>query len=137
LKETLGGALGVSGRVDSHRLGSAVFELMGDLVRELLESGVSLIVEGNFTERTTIFDALPPVRITQVHVTAPADVLRTRLLDRDTHRHPVHYDREAAEEIAVRAAGGEWPPLELDGSLLQIDTTIWPDLDLVLAGFSP
>jgi hypothetical protein len=137
LKETLGGALGISGREDSYRLGSAVFELMGDLVRELLATGVSLIVEGNFNERTPIFDGLPPVKIAQVHLSASPDVLRTRLLERDTHRHPVHYDREAAEEIAARAAAGEWPPLELEGSLLQIDTTIWPDLDVVLAGFSP
>jgi hypothetical protein len=137
LKETLGGALGVSGRGDSHRLGSAVFEVMRDLVSELLESGVSLIVEGNFSEKTTIFDGLPPVRIAQVHVTASAEVLRTRLLDRDTHRHPVHYDREAAEEIAARAAAGEWPPLELDGSLLHIDTTVWPDLSALLHGFPP
>jgi hypothetical protein len=137
LKETLGGELGISGRVGSHRLGSAVFELMGDLVRELLETGGSLIVEGNFTERTTLFDGLPPVRIAQVHVTASADVLRTRLLGRDTHRHPVHYDREAADEIAARAAAGEWPPLELDGSLLLIDTTVWPDLSPLLSGFPP
>jgi hypothetical protein len=133
LKEILGGALDVSGREDSHRLGSAVFELMGDLVRELLETGVSLIVEGNFTERTTIFERLPPARIAQVHVTASTDVLRTRLLDRDTHRHPVHYDREAAGEIAARAAAGEWPPLELEGGLLRIDTTVWPELEPLLA----
>ena len=70
LKEALGGALGVTERRESHRLGSAVFDAMGLLVRELLGAGVSLIVEGNFTPRTTIFADLPPARIVQVHVTA-------------------------------------------------------------------
>ena len=49
--------------------------------------------------------------------------LRARLLDRGGDRHPVHYDREAANEIAARAAAGEWDPLPLAGVLLRIDTT--------------
>jgi predicted kinase len=123
LKEVLGGALGVEERRESHRLGGAVFELMGAIVRELLGSGVSAIAEGNFTSRTQIFDSLPPARVVQVHVAAAPEVLRERLLARDTHRHPVHYDREAAVEIAARAAAGEWEPLELEGELLRVDTT--------------
>lgn len=137
LKETLGGALGVADREESQRLGVAVIELIGELVRELLEAGVSLIVEGNFRAELQLFQALPPVRFAQVHVTASAEVLRTRLLERDTHRHPVHYDKQAAAEIAARAAAGEWAPLHLPGTLLEIDTTVWPDLSVVFAGFSP
>ena len=100
-------------------------------MHELLGSGVSLIAEGNF--RPEFFPALPPARITQVYVTAAADTLRDRMLTRDTHRHPVHYDREAADEVAERAANGEWPPLPIGGRLIEIDTTVWPDLDEVLA----
>ena len=66
-------------------------------------------------------------------MTAAPETLRERLLTRDTHRHPVHYDREAADEIAVRATAGEWRPLPLGGELVEIDTTAWPDLDEVLA----
>ena len=55
------------------------------------------------------------------------------MLDRDTHRHPVHYDREAADEVAASVAAGEWNPIPLPGKLLRIDTTTWPDLDEVLA----
>jgi len=35
----------------------------------------------------------------------------------------VHYDHEAANEIAARATAGEWDPLPLAGILLRIDTT--------------
>jgi hypothetical protein len=132
LKEALGGALGTTGRVESQRLGGAVFGLIGLLARELLSCGSSLIVEGNFN-RTKIFEGLPEARITQVHVSAAPDVLRRRMLERDTHRHPVHWDREAADEVAERARAGEWEPLRLPGELVRIDTTVWPDLADALA----
>ena len=101
-------------------------------MKELLEQGVSVIAEGNFTERSTLFSGLPPAEILQVHVSANVGTLRRRLKERDA-RHPVHYDREAADEVADRAAGGEWPPLPIGGRLIEIDTTVWPDLDEVLA----
>jgi predicted kinase len=114
--------LDVRGRVESQRLGVAVFALLGELARELLAAGVSLIVEGNFARGTPALDGLPPARIVQVHVSADPELLRARLLERDTHRHPVHYDREAAGEIAERAARGEWEPLALEGELIAVDT---------------
>jgi predicted kinase len=98
----------------------------------LLEQGVSVIAEGNFTERSTLFTGLPPAEIVQVHVTADPETLRTRLRERDA-RHPVHYDREAADEVTARAVAGEWPTLPIGGRLIEIDTTEWPDLDEVLA----
>jgi predicted kinase len=128
LKETLGGELGVTDREDSHRLGAAVFELMRVLLPELLRRDVSLVAEGNFTMQTRVFDSLPPCRIVQVYVTAEPTVLRGRLLDRD-ERHPVHYDREAADEIGRRIDDGEWDPLPLDGLLVRIDTTDGFDLE--------
>jgi predicted kinase len=133
LKELLGGALGIEDRAGSQQLGGIVFELISVFVKELLEHGVSVIAEGNFTERSTLFSGLPPAEIVQVYVTASPDTLRERMLVRDTHRHPVHYDREAADEVSARAAGGEWPALPIGGRLIEIDTTTWPDLDEVLA----
>ena len=92
--------------------------------------GLPLIAEGNFRE--SWFDTLPPAEIVQVYVSAAPATLRERLLARDSHRHRVHYDREAADEIAERAASGEWSPLPIGGRVVAIDTTIWPDLDQVL-----
>jgi hypothetical protein len=108
VKETLGGQLGVTERASN---------------------GVSLIAEANFTRRTQFFSALPPCRIAQVHVSASPATLRARLLDRGADRHPVHYDGEVANEIAARAAAGEWDPLPLPGVLLRIDTTNGFDFD--------
>jgi predicted kinase len=132
LKELLGGALGIEDRPHSQQLGGIVFELIALVAKELLEQSVSVIVEGNFTERSTLLSGLPPAEIVQVYVTAEPETLRTRLRERDA-RHPVHYDREAADEVSLRAAGGEWRPLPIGGRLVEIDTTVWPDLDEVLA----
>src|SRR5207245_359568 len=93
IKELLGGALGIEDRARSQQLGGIVFELIAVVVQELLAHGVSVIAEGNFTERSTLFSALPSAEVVQVHVTAEPDTLRRRLLERDA-RHPVHYDRE-------------------------------------------
>jgi predicted kinase len=122
LKETIGGALGIEDRPTSHRLGAAVFDVIADVAHDLLRHGVSVAVEGNFTAASRLVTELPPCRPVQVHVTAPPDVLRDRLLHRDTHRHPVHYDQGAADEIAERAGRGDWAPLPLDGPLVRVDT---------------
>lgn len=123
LKETIGGALGISGRPGSERLGAAVFELLAQVAHDLLRRGVSLIAEGNFTPTSRLVAALPPCRLVQVHVSASPDVLRERLRARGTHRHPVHYDRDAADEIAERAGRGDWGELPLDGAVVRLDTT--------------
>jgi predicted kinase len=133
LKEHVGGVLGIDDRTRSHALGATVFELMAVVVKELLAQGVSVIAEGNFTERSPLLHGLPRAEIVQVYVTAEPETLRERMLTRDTHRHPVHYDHEAADEVSARAAGGEWPPLPIGGRLVEIDTTTWPDLGEVLA----
>src|SRR5437879_5794903 len=63
LKELLGDAFGVDDRARSQQLGSVVFELIALVIKELLEQGVSVIAEGNFTPRSTLVSALPPAEI--------------------------------------------------------------------------
>jgi predicted kinase len=129
LKERLADVFGTEGRVESQRLGVAVFELLALVGHELLGAGVSTIVEGNFTMASPLFVALPPARIVVVHVTASPETLRSRLRER-AGRHPVHYDAEAADEIAERARSGEWAPVEIGCVLITVDTTeAWADLD--------
>lgn len=129
LKEVLGEALAIRGRSESQPLGAATFDVLAHVVRELVGNGVSVIAEGNFTAESALFAGLPPARIVQVWVTAPPELLRTRMLDRAADRHPVHWDAEAAAEVALRTAADEWPPLPLGGELIEIDTTEWPDLE--------
>lgn len=134
LKETIGGALGIADRPTSERLGRAVFEVIADVAHDLLRHGVSLVAEGNFTAESRLVTGLPPCRVVQVHVTAAPYVLRGRLLARDTHRHPVHYDAAAADEIADRASSGDWSALPIDGVTVSVDTTDrFPSLQSIAA----
>ncbi len=133
LKESLGEALEIRGRVESQPLGVAVFTLLAQVAHELLTNNVSLIVEGNFQASSALFAGLPPARIVQVHVTAEPALLRARMLERADHRHPVHWDADAADEVAARAAAGDWSALPLEGDLVELDTTTWPDLHDVAA----
>jgi predicted kinase len=134
LKETIGGALGISDRATSQRLGGAVFDVIAAVAHDLLRRGVSVLAEGNFTAGSRLVASLPPCRVVQVHVSAAPHVLRERLLARDTHRHPVHYDAAAADEIAERAGHGAWAALPLHGPTLAIDTTTgFPEMHRIVA----
>jgi predicted kinase len=133
VKEVLGDALAVHGRAESRPLGAATFSVLAHVVHELLANGVSVIAEGNFNTASALFSGLPPAWIVQVHVSAAPALLRARMVERAEARHPVHWDGEAAGEVADRAEAGEWPPLPLGGALVEIDTTTWPDLDELVA----
>jgi predicted kinase len=120
LKELIGGALGITDRAASHRLGGAVFDVLAHVAHDLVRRGVSLVVEGNFTAASRLVQH-PPARVLQMHLTAAPETIRTRLAARD--RHGVHYDRDAADEIAARAARGDWAALPLSGEVISLDTT--------------
>jgi predicted kinase len=125
IKERLHDALGGEGRAWSQRLGESTFEVLFHVLGQLLVAGVSAVAEGNFS-RSAPFRALPPATVLQVHVTADASVLRERFASRPD-RHPVHYDEEVVDEVPARAEAGEWEPLDLDGALLKVDTSSFPE----------
>jgi hypothetical protein len=104
---------------------------MASIVHELLAHNVSLVCEGNFTADSVVLRDLPPARVVQVHVFAPAETLRERLVTRDPDRHPVHYDAEAAEEIVARTVAGEWEALAIGDRLIRVDGTQRLDVDAV------
>jgi len=126
IKERLHDRLGGEGRAWSQRLGAATFEVLFHVLGELLANGVSAVAEGNFS-RVEPFGALPAARVVQVHVTARPEVLRERFATR-AERHHVHYDDEVVDEVPARVEAGEWDRLELGGSLVRVDTSVFPDL---------
>jgi predicted kinase len=131
LKEVLAEPLQITGREASHRLGRAVLAAMKLLVEELAGAHVSLVVEGNFRD-TAVFDDVDDAQLVQVHVSAPPDVIRERLRAR-TGRHAVHYDSEAADELAARTGSGEWEPLVLTGPVVRVDTRAPVEVAAVVA----
>lgn len=126
LKETLHDSLGGEGREWSRQLGVATFELVFHVLDELLRNRCSVVTEGNFG-RAEPFRALPPARILQLHVSARREIIRERFTTRPA-RHAVHYDAETVNELTDETHAGQWTPLALEGELIEIDTTTFPDV---------
>jgi predicted kinase len=119
LKEALHDVLGGEGREWSQRLGLATFEVMFRVLDTLLDAGCSVVAEGNFS-RPEPFRSLPPARVVQLYVDAPAELIQERFRNRN-RAHPVHYDLQVIDEVPQRMAAGEWDPLDLACELIPVD----------------
>jgi predicted kinase len=133
LKETLYDSLGVGDVEWSQQLGTASYALIVSVASELLRANVSLIAEANFFRGSEpMFSELPPHRLVQVHCGAPIETLVERYRSRPA-RHPGHLDAERVDELRARSASGLNGPLDLKGTLIELDTTSAGIEELVVA----
>ena len=122
IKEALYESLGADDVAASGRLGAAAYGLIFALARTMLAAQVSVILEGNFFhDQEAELMGLPAHRLIQVHCAAPLAVLLDRYARRA--RHPGHHDAEKITELPARFESGAHSPLQLDGRLIQLDTT--------------
>ena len=128
LKELLYDELGTGGADWSRRLGAAAYALIFAFCREVLASGHGVIAEANFFSgsQEAQFEALPRHRLVQIHCTAPLELLVARYTART--RHPGHVDDERARELRQRFDEGTHRPLELNGELIEVETSRPVDL---------
>lgn len=125
IKEALLDSLGWADEDDSRRLGMAATEVLWALAGRM----PSAILESNWGLRDRHAERLVALGrpLVQVHCEAAADVLHDRIVERSrTGRHPGHRDAIRPEGLAGevrRLAIAGWPPLELPGPLLRVDTT--------------
>ena len=134
IKESLFDTLGVGDVEWSQRLGAAVYPLIFLFARRLLAAGHPLVAEANFFrgDHERHFHELPPHRTVQVHCHAPLEVLLERYGSRPD-RHPGHLDGSRVDELAARYASGRNGPLDLDGELIELDTSGPVDVDALAA----
>jgi len=130
VKETLFDTLGVGDVEWSQRLGGAVYPLIFLFAGRLLAARCPLIAEANFLrgDQEACFRELPPHRVVQIHCHAPLDVLLQRYGTRPG-RHPGHLDGVRGDELVERYESGRNGPLDLDGELVELDTTGPVDVD--------
>jgi predicted kinase len=133
LKETLFDTLGADDVETSQRLGRATYALIFAVAASVLRAGDSLIAEANFFRGTdeARFAALPPHRLVQVHCHAPLEVLVARYASRIGTRHAGHHDADRVPELRARYDSGLNGPLDVDGELIELDTTSAPVEELV------
>lgn len=119
---------------------AAVFSVLYRFVLIQLRAGVSLVAEANFDpelgarELSRIREQCP-FRALQVFCTGDAEALadRYRVRAAGGDRHFVHAGGEDADEIEALIRAGEWAALDLDGELIEVDTTDEVDVDAVVA----
>lgn len=71
-----------------------------------------------------------PFRALQIVCTASRDVLLERFVARSDSRHPGHIDDERLDDVVESIDAGRWRALELDGELIEVDTTGWSQVDV-------
>lgn len=127
LKETLFDTLGADDVETSQRLSHATYALIFTVADAMLSAGASLVAEANFFRGRDEqrFAALPPHRLIQVYCAAPLDVLVERYTSRPP-RHPGHHDSARVDELRARHENGLNRALDLNGDLIELDTTSGP-----------
>lgn len=129
IKELLFDALGSGDRERSRALGRATFPILYDTAGRILRGGSSLIIEANFLAGTAERELreLPPCRVLQIVLTAPASVLLERFNGRLARggRHPGHHQDFVAEvsEVEDGLLQGRWAKLDLPGETIELDTS--------------
>jgi len=136
IKETLFDTLGWSDRAWSRRLSDASYELLFNLLRQIVSSRNHAIAEGNFrTEHAARFGALRTLgnmRLVQIVCAAEGELLKRRFLERARSgtRHPGHVDEQTYRELEPQLALGtdvlrldvadaviEWNATQLDADI--------------------
>jgi|SRR5882724_8842447 len=122
LKETLFDTLGTHDRDWSRRLSRAAYALMFRQATELILTGHSCIVEGNFRhgEYEGQFGNISNTgaRLVQAHCRAPSGVLVARFRERMHTRHSGHADAESFAAIESELLNTAQRPLAIEASVV-------------------
>jgi predicted kinase len=139
IKEALFDGLGAGDLAWSQRLGVGTYLAMVALLEDSIAAGASVVVEANFVRGSEVEARLAalPVRLVQVHCSAPLEVLLERYGERE--RHPGHVDAKRIDALQEAVESGRHDPLDLPGETIRLDTSQEVELDDVLArvGLSP
>ena len=127
-------------RAESVAIGQQSIALLFATARELLETGVSCVIEANFLPGLANADLDPLLELAQgrqVHCAIPDDLVLDRYRKRAEagERHPVHVDQDAEADLIQRIEHGGGRPLPLAIPLMAVDCTDgWnPGIDEILA----
>jgi predicted kinase len=135
VKEALFDALGTGDPAWSRKLGIATYAILFLELEQELVAGRSCVLEANFdhNEASAQLAAIQlkhPFRALQIVCTASREALIERFVARAGSRHPGHIDDERLEDVIESIDAGRWRALELDGELVDVDTTDWSTVDV-------
>lgn len=133
LKEILFDTLGWDDLAWSRRVGGASYELLYYVLGLLMHTRTTCIVESNFVRDQACAKVATLVerytyQVVQLCCSTETNVLRERINRRATsgERHPGHADYVLTEDEPLL---GRWQPLDLPGSVIELDTTDWAHMN--------
>jgi predicted kinase len=134
-KERLFETLGYSDRAWSKKLSGASYEMMFYVLEELLEVGLSCVLEANFdpqvhSETLAKITRKFQTRVLQIHCVTQPEILLERFRNRwkSGKRHPGHADEVMLPEMELLVKH-KILPLELPCPIFELDTTDLAKLD--------
>ena len=132
-KEAFFDTLGWGDRAWSRRLGQAAGAALQLFLAAHARVGRPCIIESNFppvaaAELGAIQQA-HPFRPLQIVCRTDGEVLLERFAARTGQRHPGHGDEALVEELTPVLLAGEYEPLDLGGTMYEIDTTDFAAVD--------
>jgi predicted kinase len=130
IKEALFDGLGTGDAEWSRKLGIATYGILYLMLEQELQAGRSCVLEANFdhNEASAQLSAIQlkhHFRGFQIVCTADRETLLERFVSRSDSRHPGHIDDERIEDVTESIDAGRWRALELEGELVEVDTTDW------------
>ncbi|MBN1967330.1 MAG: ATP-binding protein [Anaerolineae bacterium] len=136
IKERLFDTLGWSDRAWSKQLGLATYAVLFYAVESVLRGAGSLVVESNFKpawHADRFRDLQRAYGFVPVQVCCHADrnVLLARFKTRleSGERHPGHVDHDYLPEFEASLLNDDSAPMDLDGPVLEVDTSDFAALD--------
>jgi predicted kinase len=136
IKETLFDTVGWSDRAWSRKLSSATYALIYYFAESQLKARNSFILEANFRPETASprFQELLsryPCTCIQLLCTAEPKIVLERYRQRweSGARHPGHVEIEAIKDLELEIQRGEVKPLDIGGTLIEVDTTDFSRVD--------
>jgi predicted kinase len=135
IKESLFDGLGTGDAAWSKKLGIVTYGVLFLLAEEEVRARRSCVLEANFdhNDASAQLGAIQlkhGFRALQIVCIASREVLIERFRERADSRHPGHIDDERLEDVVESIDAGRWRALELDGELVEVDTTDWSTVDV-------
>jgi predicted kinase len=136
IKELLYDHIGWSDREWSRKLGRASIEILFHVIEAQLRAGQSFIAESHYlsqfhTERFLHLKKLYGFEPFQIQCTCDGPTLLQRFKARSEsgERHPGHGDHLNYDEFSLLLSQGRHEPLDIGGTIFEIDTTSFNDDD--------
>jgi predicted kinase len=137
IKERLFDTLGYSDRAWAHKLSGVTHTVLNYVLEEELRAGRDFVLESNFNPEHDVpkfqrWQREYGLRIVQILCYAEGEVVFERFRRRveSGERHPGHADHHNVEAFRGYLMMGKGQPLDVEGPLIEVDTTNFAKVDL-------